>query len=217
MYIILIKNKISFIKKYIYKLGNMNKLSVDQLEVYQKHWASATLLSPFVQLKTPCVGSNFVVTFSSKRLVALANIDENIHVESMKVIFERFNENSIELKTVGVFIAGGWKKCPQSLKLGTRILKFINDAGFEDINIKMMFLKTVLSYLEDKMGVGSKDREKYYYHGVMIDVRDGETYIYEGEDKDIDSMQACKLNKFEKKHALFLDRIEIPISETKNI
>lgn len=85
------------------------------------------------------------MTLTSGKFAAMAHIDDNTIVDS---IFAKFTENSVSFTDVKVIVLGGWKEHPESFKWGTKIVKKINEAGFEDVRTKNMHLKKALTVFQ---------------------------------------------------------------------
>lgn len=122
-------------------------MNSNSIQIFQKNWAFTTADAEKPQITTGGFGPCYVVTFASEGFAAMAHIDDGTEVKSMKVIFDKFLENSVELKNIKVIILGGWKDFPESFKWGGKIVKRIKKAGFETVSTKNMYSKKNLNSL----------------------------------------------------------------------
>ena len=178
------------------------------INIFQKNRAFTSAESEKPQIKTGAFGPCYVVTFTSKGFAAMAHIDDTTQVESIKVIFKKFSENSIDVKDIKVIILGGWKSHPESFKWGNKIIKQIKDAGFENISTKNMFLKS-LPIIQDN-SILKKDS---HHLGALVDAEKGKTFLLKEFDQELEQEQFHQMRLFAQNYGMDLMDVEVPISQ----
>jgi len=183
---------------------------MNTINIFQKNWAFTSAESEKPQIKTGSFGPCYIVTFASSKFAAMAHIDDTTQVESIKVIFDKFSENSIAIKNIKVVILGGWKDYPESFKWGNKIITQIKEAGFEKISTKNMFKKALLTIAHQDISVS---KSLSHHLGALVDARNGKTFLMKEFDEKIEQEQSNQMKLFIQKYGIVLMNIEIPISQ----
>ncbi|PJD98273.1 MAG: hypothetical protein CK425_00920 [Parachlamydia sp.] len=171
-------------------------MNSNSIQIFQKNWAFTSADAQKTQITTGSFGPCYVVTFASKGFAAMAHIDDNTEVKSMKVIFNKFLENSVELKNVKVIILGGWKDFPESFKWGKKVVKRINKAGFETVSTKNMYSKKTLTVFQEMIGITPAEVPNHYHFGALIDAKTGKTFLMKERKLGLDEEQDARVKQF---------------------
>jgi len=182
------------------------------INIFQKNWAFTSAENAKPQIKTGSFGPCYVVTFTSQKFAAMAHIDDMTQVDSIEIIFNKFSENSIELKDVKVIILGGWKAHPESFKWGNKIVEKIKTAGFKNISDKNMFSKKCLTLLQQMQDISGPELPTYFHFGALVDATNGKTFLLKEPDGDLDNEQTRQMEEFVNKYGYTMNE-ELPISQ----
>ncbi len=155
---------------------------IPTIDVFQKEWAFTSSDSSRPIIRTGCFGPCHVVTFSGGKYSALAHIDENTSIGSIKNIFDRFKTFSIPPENIKAVIMGGWKSDRESRLLGKEILSFVLRNGVKDINVSQMRRKEELGLSDYFQVLSPEATVKYYFLGACINATTGKTFIVNKED-----------------------------------
>lgn len=173
---------------------------MNSIQIFQKNWAFTSADAQKTQITTGSFGPCYVVTFANEGFAAMAHIDDGTEVKSMKVIFDKFLENSVELKNVKVIILGGWKEYPESFKWGGKVVKRIKKAGFENVSTKNMYSKKTLTIFQEMTGITPSEVPNHYHFGALVNAKTGKTFLMKEKKQGLDDEQEAKFKQFIKEY-----------------
>lgn len=188
-------------------------MSCGSISIFQKNWAFTSSDSEKPQIKTGGFGPCYVVTFTSGKFAAMAHIDDTTNVDSMTSIFDKFIENSVSLKDVKVIVLGGWQEHPKSFTWGTKIVKKINEAGFENVSTKNMYSKKALTIFQHMCGISQSDAPNYYHSGALVDSRTGKTSLIKEISLSTEEEQLRQTKEFVLKYSSDLRTTEVSLTQ----
>ena len=198
-------------------------MNLPPIVIYQKEWTLMTSDAERRVIKTGHFGACFVlVLFAEKvlaenkekslrkenskekplttRLVAMAHIDYNTNVASIKDIFDEFARCDVEPHSIRVTIAGGWKEHTQSVYLGNKIFEKIKESGCKDENIdrRHMFKKSARTENQKKCGTEQEE----IFGGAEADAGTGNLNLLyvRSKDEKIAAEQAEQIRVFNRNH-----------------
>jgi hypothetical protein len=173
---------------------------MNSIQIFQKSWAFTSADAEKPQITTGSFGPCYVVTFASEGFAAMAHIDDCTEVKSMKVIFDKFLENSVELKNIKVIILGGWKEYPESSKWGKKVVKKIKKAGFENVSTKGMYSKKGLTPFQQMVGITPPELPNYYHFGALVNAKTGKTFLVKEANQALEDEQLNQTEQFIKEY-----------------
>lgn len=182
------------------------------INIFQKNWAFTSSDSESPQIKTGSFGPCYVVTFTSGKFAAMAHIDDNVNVDSITAIFDKFLENSVSLKDVKVIVLGGWREYQMSFEWGKRIVNKIINSGFEDVSLKNMYSKKGITVFQQNNGVSESDAPKHYHFGALVDSSNGKTFILHEVSQVLTEEQFRQLDEFAKRYSSN-SSVEVPLTQ----
>lgn len=187
-------------------------MNTNTINIFQKNWAFTSSDSESPQIKTGSFGPCYVLTFTSGNFAAMAHIDDNTNVKTINLIFDKFIENSVNLKDIKVIILGGWQEHSESFQWGEKIIKKMNESGFENVSTKHMYLKKAASIYQQNYGISKSDIAKHYHFGALVDSTNGKTFILKEFSPLIEEEQVKQTEEFIQKHAYNLN-IELSLTQ----
>lgn len=177
------------------------------INVFQRTWAFTDKDSKKPIIKTGSFGPCCVVTFASGPYAALTHLDMKTNVHSLTSIFNKFKNHGVEFKDIKVVILGGWKADKISEMFCQMVICKLNMDGFENVSIKNMFSKEVLSSELTNVPLSNSQAIPHYHFGALIEAKTGNTFILTEPQSTLDVEQRRQTAEFRKKNLTELQAI----------